>query len=369
MKIFNKLPFFYKSQKNKNNGGLPQTLPFDIYFDSEYKMYRQKGSNEISSILESVYLNGSLADGSISDESGGVYLESIMSYIKQNFNFQKSSRVLEIGFGSGLLLKKILDEGIYDIHGIEPGNHKIEEGLENVNLIHDFFPSNLIDGKFDLIYSFAILEHIEDPLDFFNSQINLLTENGRIIFSVPNCEPYLEEGDISIFIHEHYNYFTRESILNLIDKTNCFLEDIKVIAGALIATVSRKKNNNIFSFPIFDQELFVKKINLHLSQVKKIIADYKDSEVAIYVPIRAINSLYLNEIKEVRLVDDNTQIQGNYLPALEFEIESLESLLLNPPKLLLIFSRTFGEKIKLNCLKFDQLKNTKVLTLNELDNY
>lgn len=369
MKIFNNLPFFYKSHKNQDNGGLPHALPFSVYFDSEYKMYRQNGSNEISSILESVYLKGSLADGSISDESGGVYLNSIMSYIKQNFNLQKSSRVLEIGFGSGLLLKMMLNEGVYDVNGIEPGNHIIEKGLEKVNLINDFFPSNLIDGKFDLIYSFAILEHIEEPLDFLNSQINLLTENGKIIFSVPNCEPYLIEGDISIFIHEHYNYFTQESVLNLINKTDCFLEDIKVIAGALIATVSRKKNNNKFSFSIFNKDLFVEKIKLHLSQVKHILADYKESEVAIYAPIRAINSLYLNEVRNVRLIDDNTQIHGNYLPTLDSEIESIQSLLLNPPKLLLIFSRTFGEKIKINCLSFDQLKNTKVLTLNELDNY
>ena len=157
--------------------------------------------------------------------------------------------------------------------------------------------------------------------------------------------------------------------MNLINKTDCFLEDIKVIAGALIATVSRKKNNNKFSFSIFNKDLFVEKIKLHLNQVKHILAGYKESEVAIYAPIRAINSLYLNEVRNVRLIDDNTQIHGNYLPTLDSEIESIDSLLLNPPKLLLIFSRTFGEKIKKNCLSFDQLKNTKVLTLNELDNY
>ena len=38
MKIFKNLPFFYKSHKDKDNGGLPQALPFSVYFDSEYKI-------------------------------------------------------------------------------------------------------------------------------------------------------------------------------------------------------------------------------------------------------------------------------------------------------------------------------------------
>ena len=41
---------------------------------------------------------------------------------------------------------------------------------------------------------------------------SVLKDNGKIFLSVPDCEPYLHAGDISLLLHEHWNYFTKETL-------------------------------------------------------------------------------------------------------------------------------------------------------------
>ncbi len=267
MTAINSIPFFFKSHADTNNGGLPQSLPFHLYFDNDLKMFRQKSTPELIAVLDEVYKQGSLVEGSVSSESGKVYIDKIINYIFEHFDFKKDSTVLEVGFGSGILLKELKQKGIQHLTGIEPGSHKRVDGLEGVKLIKDFFPSEHFTSKADLIYSFGILEHIEDPESFLKEQINQLSENGKIIFSVPNCEPYLKEGDLSVFIHEHYSYFTHESMIKLVHKTGFKIEDISVIEGAFIVTICKNTEDRAISYETISEEDFNKKTFTHLDKI------------------------------------------------------------------------------------------------------
>jgi SAM-dependent methyltransferase len=366
--MFDVIPFFYKSHWEKDNGGLPHKYPFNLYFDDKLKMFRQKSTEELSALLNQIYEQGSLADGSMSSESGQGYSKKVANYICDHSGVTLNSKILEIGFGSGILLKELKERGYNNLFGLEPGSHTRVDGLECVKMVKDFYPSDKITEKMDLIYSFAILEHIEDPLSFINQQINQLTDEGKIIFSVPNCEPYIESGDLSMFIHEHFNYFTTESIVKLIEKTSFLIENLSIIDGAFIVTITKKNNKKAPTFiPVIPQS-FEKKVVSHLNSIYAILEKYQQDDVAVYVPIRAMNTLFIVGKTNVRLVDDNSEMHRKYIPAFSSRIESFESLLLNPPKILIIFSRTFGEKIKSKCLEEKELRNTKVLTLSDLDN-
>ena len=52
------LPFYYKSHFTNDNGGLPAALPFDLFYDEELKLLRQKASDSLKLDLEEVYLQG-----------------------------------------------------------------------------------------------------------------------------------------------------------------------------------------------------------------------------------------------------------------------------------------------------------------------
>jgi hypothetical protein len=101
-------------------------------------------------------------------------------------------------------------------------------------------------------------------------------------------------------------------------------------------------------------------------KVSNLFSKYSQEDIAIYNPNRALNFLYLNKLDQVRLIDDSSESHQKYLPTLFKPIENFESLVLHPPKIVIIFSRTFGERIKQKITEIHALKNVVVLTLNDL---
>lgn len=365
------LPFFYKSHLNNDNGGLPHVMPFYLFYDQELKLLRQRATSSILEILNKVYIEGSLVDGSVSSESGLHYVSPVINYIVKNGELKKESKILEIGFGEGIFLNELKKKGFENLTGIEPGNHKKCEGLEEINLISDFYPSEKYEEKVDLIYHCLVLEHIQDPITFLNAQKSQLSDVGKIIFFVPNEEPFLESGDCSSFIHEHFNFFTTESIQSLVKVVGMYIHSIEIIEGLFAVTISLKPLDNLIHIneKKFDFQKYLETTNKNLELISKFLNQFpSQSDIALYVPARALNAMYLLDFPNARLVDDSTEVQKKFLPFFTNSIESFQSLIANPPKAILIFSRTFGYKIKSKCKSYLELENCKILSLEDIIN-
>lgn len=367
MKRIEELPFFYKAQIRPGNGNFPDTFPFDLYFDQELRMFRQKATEPLRRIMNEVYLQGSLVEGSVSSESGIVYISKVIDYLFSNYKLEENSNVLEIGYGSGVLLKELHGRGIKYLTGIEPGIHPKVEGLEEVRLINDFFPSKRLNEPFDFIYSFGILEHIEDPVTFLREQKKLILNNGKIVFGVPNCEPHLAAGDLSVFIHEHYNYFTIKSIFSVVKAAGLFVNDISIVEGSFLVTLSREDIQFKFDHLIFQEIDFYEKSDEHLFHLLKLFEEFPEGSISVYSPVRAMNVLFLIGKNKVRLVDDNSELHNKYLPVFKNRIESFDVMVNSPPLCLLIFSRTFGARIKAKCISDARLASTRIITLEEIN--
>lgn len=368
-KDITELPFFYGSHDSGDNGGEPQVLPFSLFYDHEYGLFRQKSSEELDILLKRVYEKGSLVDGSISSESGSIYIEKLVAFISSYLELNRSFRVLEIGSGSGVILKNLSERySNLELFGIDPGDHQLVSNLDGINIVKDFFPSLKVTGKFDLIFTFCVLEHIED-IDFFIAKIREQTKDGgKIIIGVPDCEPFLEHGDLSIFIHEHFNYFSSES-LSFILNSNGFTVESSIILEGMIVLAARKSDIKpaIGFQPKISEVNFFSNVQKYLKGMENLFSSFEQEDIAVYVPGRALNILFILNKLNVRLVDDNREIHGRYLPCLTRPIESFDELVVKPPKLLFIYSRTFGERIKLKCEKIPELKsNTTFLTINDL---
>lgn len=365
------LPFFHGTSEGKNNGGFPHILPIDIYFDNELKMFRCRASDTLVETLNQVYMQGSLVDGSISSESGNIYVSRLVDFIINMCNLTEHSRTLEIGFGKGVVLKGLKEKGFQNLIGIEPGNHDLLPEMDDIEFINDFFPSEKINEKLDVIYHFAVWEHVDDPIAFIRDQISNLNESGSIVFGVPNCEPYVEHGDLSMFLHEHYSYFTSESISNVVKKAGGVLRHIQVIEGMLVGKIvaaSNEKNTPHWSIDSkVNPTTFWKNVENVNESLRLFFNKFPtDGDVAVYVPGRALNTLFLQGYKGIRMVDDNSEMRTRYLPYFDSPVESFEDLCKNPPSALLIYSTTFGKKIKEKCLEDNRLSETLVVTLDEI---
>jgi 2-polyprenyl-3-methyl-5-hydroxy-6-metoxy-1,4-benzoquinol methylase len=364
------IPFFYGAQDNKNNGGKPPLLRFEYSYDSNLKLYCNLADNNLREILNNIYLSGSMLNGEMNSIDGGHQGKAALDFIYDLFPDLKGMRVLELGCGNGYLLKELNKRGA-TCYGLEPGPqiHDVIESNQEIEIIKDFFPSPKIEGDFDLILHFNVLEHLEDPVKMLIKQAELLKLNGKIIIGVPNCEPNLRTGDISIFMHEHFNYFTRDSFNCIAIESGLVVDSIITGAsnGMIFCSLSKQSINTSYVDSETNWSDFDNKIRKVLIRLKNKLDEHPEEDIAVYCPKRALNALSMLNISNCRFIDDTPEMLGKYMPSFNSCVEDFTSLINNPPKLLVIFSRTFGDIILTKCRRNKELINTEIILLGSFD--
>lgn len=362
------LPFFIGVQNERGNSGFPESYPFDLYFDTKLKLYRQKISRELDELLVKVYTGGSMLNGEMNSSEGKIYADAALNFISSCGVKLTQNKVLEIGCGNGYILSE-LEKQQAICTGIEPGPQAAAVNNLNIKIIRDFFPTDTLKEKFDLILHFNVLEHVADPEKAILEQMKLLNEGGSILLGVPNCEPYLFNNDVSLFVHEHCNYFTKESLIQIANSTGLVIAKFEegVEGGMLFAELKKTGVNSTKEFRPFNPTKFENKVSFFNNKMAGIIGKYGEKSVAIYSPLRATNLLFMKGLLHTRFVDDKPSLKGKYLPGFINPIENFEEIKNNPPKCIIIFSRTFGNKIKQKCLAAPELKSTEIITLDSIN--
>lgn len=111
-----------------------------------------------------------------------------LHFIKDILKINNQVRVLEIGSGSGYLVKQLLDEG-YDAVGSEIDSQYVTLAKDQFNIsLHQFGGESLDfpDNSFDLVVSFDVFEHIPDSDQHLREVSRVLKPGGRYVFSTPN---------------------------------------------------------------------------------------------------------------------------------------------------------------------------------------
>lgn len=98
--------------------------------------------------------------------------------------FTKTSAVLDVGCGTGWLIKKLSNLGFKNLTGIDLFiDCKDEVNTEKLKIVKtDIFD---ISDKYDLIMFHHSLEHMPDPASVINKASQLLNKDGTIIIRVP----------------------------------------------------------------------------------------------------------------------------------------------------------------------------------------
>lgn len=98
--------------------------------------------------------------------------QSVLNRVYYHSRASAAGKILDIGFGTGLLSKRLYEEG-YSIYGMDFSEKMIElagEKMAGAHLIrHDFaegFPEVWSDEKFDCIISTYALHHLDDEQKF-----------------------------------------------------------------------------------------------------------------------------------------------------------------------------------------------------------
>lgn len=115
--------------------------------------------------------------------------KDVLNTIYNIVRTKEKAKVLDIGFGTGILAKKLYDDG-YEIYGIDFSQRMIDISREKMPLAkliqYDFskgLPEKLKDIQFDYIVSTYAMHHLEDEdkIKFIKKLENHLSKEGKII--------------------------------------------------------------------------------------------------------------------------------------------------------------------------------------------
>jgi hypothetical protein len=127
--------------------------------------------------------------------------------------------ILEIGDPSGRIANNC--HGFSNWYIIEPNKNKNIVFKENIHFISNFFDEKFtIDRKIEIIVHSHLFEHMYSPNSFLKKCNEILTDNGEMIFGIPNmehiCLNELSPG-IGIFF-EHTIFLNKENVSCMLKK-------------------------------------------------------------------------------------------------------------------------------------------------------
>lgn len=256
--------------------------------------------------------------------------------------FTKHETVFEIGCNDGLFLTKLRERGAKLLVGVEPnpvsGKIAQERGIKvypdmiSPALCHDAVAQA---GKFDLVISRQVLEHVVDFENFFECVKLALRDDGLLFIDVPDFTPGSTVGDVSVLWEEHVSYFTEATLLALLARHGFEPLSIKKynFSGGSLAVAARRAAKGAPSSDVSAGagERFGELVKSYGTRLRPILkkARSKGMQIALYgAGCRACtftNAHGLDDLIELS-VDDQRERQGLFLPGTRIPIRVPEEL-------------------------------------------
>lgn len=197
--------------------------------------------------------------------------------------FRETNHLLDVGCGEGFFLETAQKRG-WKVYGTEYREAAVlvcrNKGIETHH--GELIKSNFPNDFFDVITSFEVLEHINNPKIELNKFYQLLRNKGIVYATTPNFHSFsrilLRNKWRVIEYPEHLSYYTPETI-NYIFKKLLFNKISLVSTG-----ISMAKTNKINEAVLSDH-----KSNTEVSSTEKIRSEIEKSGVLKIIK-KTINS-------------------------------------------------------------------------------
>ena len=170
--------------------------------------------------------------------------------------------------------------------GIEPSQIGSKSAKEKgFEVINDFFPSEKLTQKVDIIISSHVIEHVPDIYTFLESQTKQLTANGIIVFETPNLDWAIINGSNKPFHFQHLVLLSKKYIKSLLFKLGLNYVNIFEIDWRIVVVCSKEKTQRLFSLEEFDfkddkmleyLESFQERISAEEIAFKKLLRDSQE---------------------------------------------------------------------------------------------
>ncbi len=104
---------------------------------------------------------------------------------------KNSDLILEVGSGRGNFCKFLKTQNYVGLDfSVEAKKMAEKDGITIENVTIENYSTENIE-KFDIVCSFQVLEHVNNPFEFLQSKINALKKHGKLIIAVPNEDSFI----------------------------------------------------------------------------------------------------------------------------------------------------------------------------------
>ena len=303
------------------------------------------------------------------------HFEEIAKEVKNDFNLNKKSLVVDIGSNDGIFLKPLKDMDVNAI-GVEPAKNisKIANA-KGLKTLTEYFSQKTVNkiigeyGKADLVTAFNVFAHSDGLKEILNNTEKVLKKDGEFIFEIQYLLRTINDLTFDNIYHEHFNYWCLLSILNFFEGSELKVYKVKEVdthGGSLRVYTTKNKNkrqhksinqyielekkfklDKIETYYKFAKDIenikhnSLKKINSIISENKKIIGYGAPAKATTVLNYFGINSDHFEYI-----VDDNHLKHNLYVP--ETGIKIIESDTINPDDydFVLVLAWNFFDSIK-----------------------
>jgi SAM-dependent methyltransferase len=351
------VPFYWriKPAASQPPHDIPNRLPFRFSFDPDLQLVIQQRDGGVLRWLERVYSEdanvGYLQEGhALAQSYGGEFLDFFRR--ASGMLPRRPATAADIGCGGVYLLQQVKASGL-TVKGIDPSPVTVEAGRRaGIEIIRSFYPTPALNEKFDVLFHYDVLEHIDDPVAFLRAHKANLSDGGGLVFAVPDCTQHIELGDVSMVLHEHLNYFDKTSLANTVRSAGfepVMLEAAQhggvLMCCAIVAGAGQAVQvENCSSWQKFSE--FKRQARRSMQRFAVVAAGAQGQELGLYVPLRAFP--YLSQVPadvRFRFFDDDPGLLGRYFDGFEVAIENRAALEARPPDHLMICSLAFGDRI------------------------
>lgn len=297
---------------------------------------------KLRDILRGIYLSDN-AQASTPMGKGSWGIQRGKDFLN-NIDLDNCKSAVEIGCANGYLLRQLKNKGFKELVGIEP-SLKESGKIDGILFLNDFADEKLkLPQKFDLIFSCAVFEHIEEIGNVIDFCRNNLNKEGRLFFSVPNAQRQLEDGDPDLFLHQHVHYYTVASIATLLSKHGFGISKILSTKDSfhVTARISYTRNIKLHKKNILYTN-YRKKLDKVLAKVENILCRNK---VIVHGVNNGLNNIlgWCNKDFNFDLVDgDETKHGRIYFNRV---VKSIDNIKVNNYDTTLIIPVSFYEVIK-----------------------
>jgi len=161
------------------------------------------------------------------------HLRQVVDTILGEIDLEHGDLIVDIGSNDSTLLGGYPANNGYRLVGVDPITKFRKYYPERIELISEFFSSDLVASHFGnqkakIITSIAMFYDLEAPLDFVQHVSDVLHDQGVWVFEQSYLPSMLDANSYDTVCHEHLEYYCLSQIIWMLEKVGLKVIDVEL---------------------------------------------------------------------------------------------------------------------------------------------